>query len=252
VNAFNVSDNGYAFGFSYTFSDLKATATATSLTLEPNTAIWGFEASNTAWFDQNASEQTALLYIEALSFIEDNSLAGSDLTFSGNVSTADLSADYTPVAFIKALDPNSGYATVVNKSASISSTGDFEISATAAELVSGYIIQYGFSVTGPLADPADTSLGSIVVVAQSTASVEDTDLVAVSLYPNPSNSEWNFKTTKSEILSVEVYNSLGKRVRSKNNNGYNAAISTQGLATGIYFAKVTTELGTKRIKLFKN
>lgn len=251
VNAFNVSDNNYAFGFGYTVADLRATPTATSMTLEPNTAIWTAEAANPAWFDQNAATQTALLYIEASSYIEDNTLAGEDLTFSGNVSVSDLGSDYTPIAFIKALDPNSGYATVVNNNVSISSTGDFSVSATAAELAAGYIIQYGFGVTGPLADPADTTLGS-VVIGVATAGVEDNDIVAVSLYPNPSNTVWNFKTTNSTITSIEVYNLLGKRVISQRYNGEDAVISTQGLTDGIYIARVTTEYGTKSVKLLKN
>ena len=250
VNAFNVSDNGYAFGFPYTVSDLRATPTATSMTLEPNTAIWTAEASNSAWFDQGATTQTALLYIEASSYIEDNTLAGSDLTFTGNVSVSDLGSEYTVVAFVKALDPNAGYATVVNNTADISSTGDFTASATAAELAAGYIIQYGFSVTGPLADPADTTLGS-VVIGEATAGVEDNSIVNVSVYPNPSNSNWNFRTGNTVITSVEVFNLLGKRVVSQNNNSTEIAISTQGLSSGIYIARITTEQGVKSVKLIR-
>ena len=251
VNAYNVSDSGYKFGFSYTFSDLRATATSSSVTLQPNTAIWAGEANNSAWFDQGASVQTPLLYIEASSYIEDNSLAGSDLTFNGNVSVSDLSSDYTAVAFIKALDPNSGYATVVNATASIGTTGNFSITVSARELVPGFIIQYGFSVTGPLADPADTSLGSIVI-EESTASVENNDLIGVSLYPNPSNSSWNIKTDNAAINSIEVFNVLGRRIISQKNNTNAVSISTQGLANGIYTAKITTELGAKTVKLIKN
>ena len=250
VNAFNVSDNGYAFGFPYTVSDLRATPTATSMTLEPNTAIWTAEASNSAWFDQGATTQTALLYIEASSFIEDNTLAGSDLTFTGNVSVSDLGSEYTVVAFVKALDPNAGYATVVNNTADISSTGDFTASATAAELAAGYIIQYGFAVTGPLADPADTTLGS-VVIGEATAGVDDNSFVNVSVYPNPSNSNWNFRTGNTVINSVEVFNLLGKRVVSQNNNSTELSISTQGLSSGIYIARITTEQGVKSVKLIR-
>jgi hypothetical protein len=250
VNAFNVSDNGYAFGFPYTVSDLRATPTATSMTLEPNTAIWTAEASNSAWFDQGATTQTALLYIEASSYIEDNTLAGSDLTFTGNVSVSDLGSEYTVVAFVKALDPNAGYATVVNNTADISSTGDFTASATAAELAAGYIIQYGFAVTGPLADPADTTLGS-VVIGEATAGVDDNSFVNVSVYPNPSNSNWNFRTGNTVITSVEVFNLLGKRVVSQNNNSTELSISTQGLTSGIYIARITTEQGVKSVKLIR-
>ena len=250
VNAFNVSDNSYAFGFGYTVSDLRATPTTSSMTLEPNIAIWTAEATNAGWFDQGAATQTANKYIEASSYIEDNTLAGSDLTFTGNVSVSDLGSEYTVVAFVKALDPNAGYATVVNNTADISSTGDFTASATAAELAAGYIIQYGFSVTGPLADPADTTLGS-VVIGEATAGVEDNSIVNVSVYPNPSNSNWNFRTGNTVITSVEVFNLLGKRVVSQNNNSTEIAISTQGLSSGIYIARITTKQGVKSVKLIR-
>ena len=249
VNAFNVSDGAYAFGFAYTVSDLRATPTATSMTLEPNTAIWTAEATNAGWFDQGATTQTANKYIEALSYIEDASLANEELTFSGNVSVSDLGDGYTVVAFIKTL--TSGYSTVAYKTADISSTGDFTVTATADEM-SQAVIQYGFAVTGPLADPADTSLGSVVVGAE-TLRVEDTKFINVSVYPNPSSSNWNFRTPNTVIKSVEVFNLLGKRVASlRNNNSTEASISTQGLTNGIYIARITTEQGAKSVKLIKN
>jgi len=249
VNAFNVSDGAYAFGFAYTVSDLRATPTATSMTLEPNTAIWTAEATNAGWFDQGATTQTANKYIEALSYIEDASLANEELTFSGNVSVSDLGDGYTVVAFIKTL--TSSYSTVAYKTADISSTGDFTITATADEM-SQAVIQYGFAVTGPLADPADTTLGSVVIGAE-TLSVEDTKFInVISVYPNPSNSNWNFRTPNTVINSVEVFNLLGKRVASqRNNNSTEASISTQGLSSGIYIARITTEQGVKSVKLIR-
>ena len=249
VNAFNVSDGTYAFGFGYTVSDLRATPTTTSMTLEPNTAIWTANATDAGWFDQGAATQTANKYIEALSYIEDASLANEELTFSGNVSVSDLGDGYTVVAFIKTL--TSGYSTVAYKTADISSTGDFTVTATADEM-SQAVIQYGFAVTGPLADPADTSLGSVVVGAE-TLRLEDTKFINVSVYPNPSSSNWNFRTPNTVINSVEVFNLLGKRVASqRSNNNTEISISTQGLTSGIYIARITTEQGTKSVKLIKN
>ena len=249
VNAFNVSDGTYAFGFGYTVSDLRATPTTTSMTLEPNTAIWTANATDAGWFDQGAATQTANKYIEALSYIEDATLANEELTFSGNVSVSDLGDGYTVVAFIKTL--TSGYSTVAYKTADISSTGDFTVTATADEM-SQAVIQYGFAVTGPLADPADTSLGSVVVGAE-TLRLEDTKFINVSVYPNPSSSNWNFRAPNTVINSVEVFNLLGKRVASqRSNNSAEASISTQVLTSGIYIARITTEQGTKSVKLIKN
>ena len=71
------------------------------------------------------------------------------------------------------------------------------------------------------------------------------------MYPNPSSSNWNFRTENNLITSVEVFNLLGKRVVLQNNNSTNVAISTQGLTSGIYIARITTEQGTKSVKLIK-
>ena len=248
VNVFSVSDDSYQFGFGdIEVADLRATATETSVTLEPNISIWTNESTNAAYFDQDAATQTPVAYIEASTYIENSSLANNALTFSGNVSTSDLGDGYTVIAFIKSL--TSSYSQVAFKSVDISSTGDFTVTATAEEM-SQAVIQYGFAVTGPLADPSDTTLGSVVIGAE-TLGIEDTDIVNVSVYPNPSNSNWNFRTPNTVITSVEVFNLLGKRVVLRKNNSTDIAISTQGLTSGIYIARITTEQGTKSVKLIK-
>ena len=248
VNVFSVSDGSYQFGFGdIEVADLRATATETSVTLEPNISIWTNESTNAVYFDQSAATQTPVAYIEASTYIENSSLANNALTFSGNVSTSDLGDGYTVIAFIKSL--TSSYSQVAFKSVDISSTGDFTVTATAEEM-SQAVIQYGFAVTGPLADPSDTTLGSVVIGAE-TLGIEDTDIVNVSVYPNPSNSNWNFRTPNTVITSVEVFNLLGKRVVLRKNNSTDIAISTQGLTSGIYIARITTEQGTKSVKLIK-
>ncbi len=85
-----------------------------------------------------------------------------------------------------------------------------------------------------------------------TLGADDFNVVELSAYPNPSNTNWNIKTSNSVITSVEVFNLLGKRVVSLKNNSTDVAISTEGLTSGIYLARVTTDLGTKSIKLIKN
>ena len=89
------------------------------------------------------------------------------------------------------------------------------------------------------------------IIQTATAGVEDNSIVNVSVYPNPSNSNWNFRTGNTVITSVEVFNLLGKRVVSQNNNSTEIAISTQGLSSGIYIARITTEQGVKSVKLIR-
>ena len=217
------------------------------MTLEPNIAIWTGEATNAAWFDQGAATQTAVKYIEASSYIENNALAGSDLTFSGNVSVSDLGSEYTVVAFVKALDPNAGYATVVNNTVDISSTGDYTVSATAAELASGFIIQYGFAVTGPLADPADTTLGSVVIGNPPTSGLEDNVTNAIKMFPNPAKDYVRFSTNSNENLDVQIFDMLGKSVMRVDN--VRNAVNVSELNSGLYFVQMTlgAQQATKKL-----
>ncbi|MEZ7949295.1 MAG: T9SS type A sorting domain-containing protein [Flavobacteriaceae bacterium] len=94
-------------------------------------------------------------------------------------------------------------------------------------------------------------LDNVYLYVEGTAGLEDNNIIDVSVYPNPSNSIWNFRTGNTVITSVEVFNLLGKRVVLQNNNSANVAISTQGLTSGIYIARITTEQGTKSVKLIK-
>ena len=94
-------------------------------------------------------------------------------------------------------------------------------------------------------------LDNVYLYVDGTAGLEDNNIINVSVYPNPSNSIWNFRTGNTVITSVEVFNLLGKRVVLQNNNSTNVAISTQGLTSGIYIARITTEQGVKSVKLIR-
>ncbi|MBT4679046.1 MAG: T9SS type A sorting domain-containing protein, partial [Flavobacterium sp.] len=111
-----------------------------------------------------------------------------------------------------------------------------------------------FAADGTTADTtvrSDVYLDNIYFYKEATAGVNENNIIDVSIYPNPSSSNWNFKTGNTVITSVEVFNLLGKRVVLQNNNSTNVAISTQGLTSGIYIARITTEQGTKSVKLIK-
>ncbi len=252
INTFNISDGAYQFGFEYGVADMQSTITDTYVKLQPNFGIWTAEASNAAWFDSSSGTQTPILNIEGNTFVENNDLAGSDLTFEGNVSAADLDAGYTAVAFIKALDPNNGYATVVNKSIDITSAGDFTVSATAAELVEGFIVQYGFAVTGPPADPAtEDSLGSVVMGDESTAGIDDQDLITLNMFPNPASDVLNI-SAQNTINTVEIYNVLGQKVIRMNVEDTSAEINVSNLNAGIYLIKYEINNRTSTKKFVKN
>lgn len=93
---------------------------------------------------------------------------------------------------------------------------------------------------------------NIYLYVDGTASTEDRDLFESKAYPNPSSTEWTISVPNNTIKTIEVFNVLGKKVISRNNiNSDVADISVETLASGIYLAKINTDLGTKTIKLIR-
>jgi len=72
------------------------------------------------------------------------------------------------------------------------------------------------------------------------------------VYPNPTQDVWNIKTTVN-ISSVKVYNLLGNLVLNQKVDANEAIISSEGLATGVYFVKIENEANYfKTVKVIKN
>lgn len=95
-------------------------------------------------------------------------------------------------------------------------------------------------------------LDNIILTQGSPLSRDEFSAFESSVYPNPSANGWNLNTPNTVIKSVEVFNLLGKRVASQKASSNNVTISTDGLASGIYLARITTELGTKTVKLLRD
>ena len=79
----------------------------------------------------------------------------------------------------------------------------------------------------------------------------DFELSKVTVYPNPSSDVWNISTVGQEIISIEVYDILGKQVLSISPNSTEAIVDGTGLNTGLYFARVNTNNGVRTFKLLK-
>ncbi|MBC3847405.1 T9SS type A sorting domain-containing protein [Winogradskyella echinorum] len=112
--------------------------------------------------------------------------------------------------------------------------------------------QYKFDV------PSDLFSGTVYIdnlyfsnVAP-TLSDDNFELSEYSIYPNPTNNVWNLKTKNHNIVSVQVFNILGKQVLTIKPNAIEVEIDASGLNDGIYLAKVSTINGDQTIKLVKN
>jgi len=82
----------------------------------------------------------------------------------------------------------------------------------------------------------------------STASLDDTNLQRISIYPNPVNDKL-FIQCLSEVSEVSIYDVLGKLVLSKTNT---SEIDVTNLKKGIYLIKIKDQQKEIIKKLVKN
>nr|WP_321222604.1 T9SS type A sorting domain-containing protein [uncultured Psychroserpens sp.] len=258
----NVFDNpkngtvgGYQFGSGWGIPDLVAIldTDAETVTLKPNRigdpdAYW-----------QTAGELEGNKIMDANCFIQNDALVGTSFTFTGNVisSTIDdssLSIPYNATAFIKVFNADFS-AVLAEDTASLSTTGEFTLTMDATSFPGDSHVQYGFQVVGPnlnsdaSLDAAYDAIGSIVIQPASL-SVNDVTANEFSVYPNPTKNNWSVNAN-SNITAITVYDVLGKQVISMQNVGDVVTIDGSNLIGGMYFAKITSQNGSKTIKLIK-
>jgi len=92
---------------------------------------------------------------------------------------------------------------------------------------------------------------NLYLYVDGTASTEDRDLFESKVFPNPASDAWTISTPNNTIRSVQVFNVLGRQVASESFDSNEVRISVQSLASGIYLARVTTDAGTKTMKLVR-
>jgi hypothetical protein len=169
MNVFDMSNN-YQWGSFWGVPALKTIVNtgANSVTFQPNfntyaDAIASGNPVDIAYWTNGAGGGNKIM--DALSFIEPSGLAGQTITFTGYVTSNTLNAAYTRVAFIKFLDPNIGYAQTFYTDAPIGAMGtSFSISAAVPVSPANLVVQYGVSIRGVNANPAnEAALGSLVL-----------------------------------------------------------------------------------------
>ena len=83
-----------------------------------------------------------------------------------------------------------------------------------------------------------------------TLSAEEFELSEVKVFPNPTNNLWNVKSD-IPISSIAVYDILGKQVILNEEQNKDIAIDASGLASGVYFARISAGDLSKVVRLVK-
>jgi len=249
MNVFETPANGGGFVFNsgWGIPELKTVIDvgAGTLTLQPNFNTYADNPTDPFWVDQTTLEGNKLM--EANTFVEDNSLVGSELTFVGSAPSNTIDPAYEVVAFIKVF--NGDFSVLKEETTMLVAGETFSVNYTNVEGADA-VVQYGFKVTGINANPADEgALGSVVVGAQ-ILNTNDFDAGSITAFPNPVVSDWNV-SARENITQITVFDVLGKAVLTVSPNETNYALNMSELQTGIYMAKVVTTSGNKTIKLVK-
>ena len=71
----------------------------------------------------------------------------------------------------------------------------------------------------------------------------------ITLYPNPATNLLYIQSNTSEILKVDIYNTLGSLVKTTYKS---APINIESLSKGVYLTKITTDKGVVMKRLMKN
>jgi hypothetical protein len=251
ANVFELPANGggYIFGEPWGVSDLQTIVDpgAGTITLQPNFNAWG-DGTDPFWVDQNTGEGNKIF--EGNTYVEDNTLVGSELTFIGGTVSNTIDAGYNVIAFIKVF--NADFSVVKQESAELVAGENFEITYTNVEGTDTYL-QYGFQVTGVNANPEnEVALGSVVVSATLVVGTTDNVLNNFSAYPNPSNDQWMITSALQNINTIELFDAIGKKVAVYQADAVSFSIHNESLSRGLYFAKIYGETGTTTLKLIKN
>ena len=201
MNVFNLPSDGggYVFGSAWGTGALTAAFSGTNyLALYPCTNVW--ETNDTFWVQAN--QTTPNKNMDASMYVQNDSLANTNLIFVGLCETNTLCAapepltgiTYTSVAFIKIFDGS------YNLLGSATSQGlvpgqPYALSLSTAGATH---VQYGFETLGPDCNPATVgSLGDVVLAAA-------TPPVAI---PVPTNNAPTPTHPQNKVLSM--YNSSG-------------------------------------------
>ena len=244
ANVFELDGTTFVFGQGWDVPDMKTVvdAGANTLTLQPN--FNAYDAADPFWVDPITLLGNKVF--EGNTYVEDDLLVGSVLTFEGVVSANTIDAGYVARAFIKVF--NVDYSVVKEEFAPLTGA-TFSVTYTNVEAADAHV-QYGFQVVGINANPAnEVALGS-VVVTNSSLGINDINTINVAVFPNPTANNVNIQSDE-QLKSVVVYNVLGQVVKNATPNATNFSLEMSNVDGGMYFVTVTTETGSKTVKLIK-
>lgn len=147
MNVYEIPANGggYLWGSGWGFGDLTAYYTGSNLTLGPNSigdpAEYWYIGGGAAGHPGNK-----VMYADSYAQVDDGSLAGQEVVFTGTVLSNSLTTAHVALAFIRDFAPD--FSSVVEQSIPLPVSGPFSISLATINDPARHV-QYGFQMKGP-------------------------------------------------------------------------------------------------------
>ena len=91
---------------------------------------------------------------------------------------------------------------------------------------------------------------NILLTTTNPLSNDENTLATFKVSENPTNTSWDI-TSNANISNVDVFDILGKQVSSIQPNSFEVSIEASSLKSGIYFARIESENGSKTLKLVR-
>ncbi|MBK9776739.1 MAG: hypothetical protein IPP62_10305 [bacterium] len=169
MNVWDLS-NVYQFGGVWGFADLVASYSGSNLTLSPNS----INDPNPYWYLPGGGPGSVgqkIMYADSYAQVDDGSLAGQTLTFTGTVLTSTLTSAHVAKAFIRDFAPD--FSSVVETMVTLPASGAFSVSQVLSNDPARHV-QYGFEMVGVCVWITDVApYGNIVIAPYLPVSVED-------------------------------------------------------------------------------
>lgn len=89
------------------------------------------------------------------------------------------------------------------------------------------------------------------IYQENPLSTEDLEISNFKAFPNPTQDVWIVRTENQDIVSIQLFDILGKNVLSLTPNNSEAKIDAYNLRAGLYFARINTINDVSIIKLIK-
>lgn len=155
-----------------------------------------------------------------------------------------VSSDYTTG------DPTVATWTPISFTAS---SGEWEWASSGEIDLSSYTgtIYLAFKFTSTASGSSTWEVDNILITGTMSSSIDEEELVGLSVYPNPGYGLYNITNTNQTVLNISVYNILGKLVYETISSEQLVTLDIQNQNNGVYLVQLTGQGNTKTISVIK-